>query len=91
MAKPNFYDSVMEGLTGEIEKISDSLSDEFKGSAPFNKVRVPKKKLLEAYLNLDSVEKQAFMSRYGQEALVFFGELDAEVFKEINNGRSSLG
>ena len=51
MAKQeNLYSSVLDGIVGIVEEVSDNIAGEFKGKAPFDKEAIPDDELLYEYI-----------------------------------------
>lgn len=75
----NLYDEALKGTVEIIEGVSDEIAKDFKGTLPFDKERVDKKDIIDAYLNLTVEGRRFYIDRYGQNAIEFFTELDRDI------------
>jgi len=69
MVKENFYDSVLSGILGIIDGISDGVSEEFKGTNPFDKEPVDRKQALFNWSNLDPEVQNQLRQTMGNEGI----------------------
>ncbi len=79
--KTSFLEKTLAEVNSVVDKISSKISDDFKGTKPFDKKEITTKQLVRAYTELSLLDKEKLLAKHGKIAVDMFNELEQEAVR----------
>ena len=88
MGKTNYFDEALNGVEELVNEVSQSISDDFQGSQPFDSVKVDNEKLLQAYTSLTPEDILYLMQKHPPDVVADFRQdMEKLLTRRQGNGR----
>jgi len=74
----NRYDRILKLVSNRVDRVSGKIAKDFKGTTPFDKVKISDSEMLNEYLSIQPEQMQGYAQQYGEEAVEkYVNEMEA--------------